>query len=106
MNNKEPLNSKPIYNNPVPVFTDIKEMKKYFNTALQFDKERQSVILQSIGDGVIATDLDANIILMNTVAEKLTGWKSEEAESKPIKEVFHIINKLTREESDIGRAHV
>ncbi|PKQ45274.1 sensor histidine kinase [Confluentibacter flavum] len=100
MNNKEPLNSKPIYNDPVPIFTDIKEMKKYFNTALQFDKERQSVILKSIGDAVIATDLDANVILMNAIAENLTGWKLEEAENKPIKEVFRIINKLTREETE------
>ncbi|WP_162296712.1 sensor histidine kinase [Confluentibacter citreus] len=100
MNNKQPLNSKPIYNNPETIFTDIKEMKKYFNTALQFDKERQSVILQSIGDGVIATDLEGNVILMNAIAENLTGWKSEEAEGKPIVEVFHIIHKLTREEGD------
>lgn len=100
MNNKEPLNSKLMYNDPVPVFTDVKEMKKYFNTALQFDKERQSVILQSIGDGVIATDLEGNIVLMNAIAENLTGWKSEEAEGKPVVEVFHVINKLTREESD------
>ena len=51
---------------------------------LQFDKERQSVILQSIGDAVIATDIDGNIILMNPIAEDLTGWTAEEAENKPI----------------------
>lgn len=100
MNNKELLNSKPVHEDDVTVFADIKEMKKYFNTALQFDKERQSVILKSIGDAVIATDMEGNIILMNAIAENLTGWKSEEAENKPITEVFHIIDKLTREESD------
>ena len=100
MNSKELLNSKPVDEGDVTNFTDIKEMKKYVHTALQFDKERQSVILQSIGDAVIATDMDAKIILMNAIAENLTGWKSEDAESKPITEVFHIINKLTREESD------
>ncbi len=97
MNSKEPLNSKPVHGDDVTVFADIKEMKKYFNTALQFDKERQSVILKSIGDAVIATDMEGNIILMNAIAENLTGWKSEEAENKPITEVFHIIDKLTRE---------
>jgi PAS domain S-box-containing protein len=100
MNSKELLNSKPVDEGDVTNFTDIKEMKKYVHTALQFDKERQSVILQSIGDAVIATDMDGKIILMNAIAENLTGWKSEEAENKPITEVFHIINKLTREESD------
>ncbi|MFI0431050.1 PAS domain-containing protein [Mariniflexile sp. HMF6888] len=75
-------------------------MKKHFENVLQFDKERQSAILQSIGDAVIATNMDGNIILMNPIAEHLTGWKVEEAENKPITEVFHIINKHTREESD------
>ncbi len=70
------------------------------DTALQFDKERESVILQSIGDAVIATDLDGNVILMNPVAEKLTGWKADEAENRPIPEVFHIINQITREKTD------
>jgi PAS domain S-box-containing protein len=100
MNSKELLNSKPVDEGDVTNFTDIKEMKKYVHTALQFDKERQSVILQSIGDAVIATDMDGKIILMNAIAENLTGWKSKEAENKPITEVFHIIDKLTREESD------
>jgi PAS domain S-box-containing protein len=80
--------------------TDNDAMKKYVDTALQFDKERQSVILQSIGDAVIATDIDGKIILMNPIAEKLTGWKSEEAEGKPIIEVFHIINRLTKKEGN------
>ena len=84
----------------ITIFADKNAMKKHFDSALQFDKERQSVILQSIGDAVIATDMDGNIILMNPIAENLTGWKSEEAENQPVNEVFHIINKLTRKESD------
>lgn len=98
MNTKEHLNNtKSLSEYNVKMFTGRDEMKKYINTALQFDKERQSVILQSIGDAVIATDLDANIILMNAVAERLTGWKSKEALNKPINHVFHIVNKETRE---------
>lgn len=97
---KERLNKKPLHGDHEMIISVIKEMEKKFNTALQIEKERQSVILQSIGDAVIATDMDGNIILMNPIAENLTGWKSEEAESKPITEVFHIINKLTREETD------
>ncbi len=100
MNNKRQLQAKSIDNDHVKIFADRSAMKKHFDTALQFDKERQSVILQSIGDAVIATDMDGNIILMNPIAENLTGWKSEEAEFKPIKEVLHIIDKLTREERD------
>ncbi|MBN3519328.1 PAS domain-containing protein [Algoriphagus lutimaris] len=87
-------------NEHVRIFADKDSIKRHFETALQIDKERQSVILQSIGDAVIATDMDGSIILMNSVAEKLTGWKSGEADSKPIAEVFHIVNKITREISN------
>lgn len=100
MNTKTLLNSLTKDEDHETVVVDTSAKKELFNTAMQFEKERQSVILQSIGDGVIATDMDGNVILMNSVAEKLTGWKFEEAEKKPILEVFHIINQITRKETD------
>ncbi|MBQ0787795.1 MAG: PAS domain-containing protein [Oceanihabitans sp.] len=100
MNIKKRLNTNSSYDNLVTFFSNKNALKKQFDVDLQFEKERQSVILQSIGDAVIATDMDGSIIIMNKIAEKLTGWKSQDAENKPITEVFHIINKLTREISD------
>ena len=67
---------------------------------LASEKERLSVTLRSIGDGVIATDRAGKIILINKVAEELTGWTQEEAIGRPYSEVFHIINEKTREESE------
>ncbi len=64
------------------------------------EKERLFVTLQSIGDGVIATNVDGKVTLMNKVAEKLTGWTAEEAIGRQLEEVFHIINEKTREECD------
>ncbi len=49
--------------------------------------------LRSIGDAVIATDIQGKITFMNPVAEKLTGWKEEEAKAKNIKQVFRIVNE-------------
>lgn len=100
MKNKELLDTNTLTEDKKMIFADKNAMKEHFDTALQFDKERQSVILQSIGDAVIATDMHGNVVLMNPVAEKLTGWKSEEAENKPITEVFHIIDQISREETD------
>ncbi len=55
---------------------------------LSHEKERASVTLQSIGDGVIATDSEGRVILVNRVAESLTGWSQAEALGQPIDEVF------------------
>ena len=61
------------------------------------EKERLAVTLRSIGDGVIATDLDGNVILLNKISEQLTGWSQDEATGKPAKEIFNIINEKTGE---------
>jgi len=60
---------------------------------LAVEKERLAVTLESIGDGVITTDIFGNITLLNNIAENMTSWKSEEAEGKPISEIFRIIDE-------------
>ena len=69
------------------------------NDTLQESKEKLAVTLHSIGDGVIATDAQAHVNLLNPVAERLTGWTEAEALGRPVDEVFHIINQETRQPS-------
>ncbi|WP_094228762.1 PAS domain S-box protein [Methanolobus psychrotolerans] len=57
--------------------------------------------LYSIGDGVITTDTAGNLRQMNFVAEKMTGWTEDEANGKPLEEVFDIINEDTRLQVEI-----
>jgi PAS domain S-box-containing protein len=64
---------------------------------LRAQKEWLHTTLSSIGDAVIATDADGAITFMNSVAENLTGWTSEEAKTRPLAEVFQIVNEQTRE---------
>lgn len=52
--------------------------------------------LASIGDAVIAVDMDSNITFLNRVAEKMTGWKLVDAVGRSLKEIFYIINEETR----------
>jgi PAS domain S-box-containing protein len=52
--------------------------------------------LRSIGDALIATDVDARVIFMNPAAEKLTGWAGSDANGRPLEEVFNIVNETTR----------
>lgn len=61
---------------------------------IESDKNWQ-ITFQSIGDGIITTDLNAKILKMNPVAEYLTGWRASEAVGLPLEEVFNTINFKT-----------
>ena len=76
------------------------EERRAAQNALVAEKERLAVTLRSIGDGVITTDTKGIIVLMNKVAEKLTGWPQEDAGGRPLGEIFHIINMQTGERCD------
>ncbi len=57
---------------------------------LSEEKERLTVTLRSIGDGVITTDNHGLITMMNCAAEKITGWTQKNALHQPIENVFQI----------------
>jgi len=61
------------------------------------EKELLAITFRSIGDAVITSDINGNVVLMNKVAEELTGWNQTEAEGKPLTEVFRIVNEFTLE---------
>lgn len=71
--------------------------RKQAEEALRKSEENLSITLHSIGDGVISTDINGLIVNMNPIAERLCGWKINEALGKPLSEVFKIINAETRE---------
>ncbi|MFA6546745.1 MAG: response regulator, partial [Limisphaerales bacterium] len=59
--------------------------------------ENLAVTLQSIGDGVLATDAEGRVTRLNAVAEVLTGWTQAEAVGRPVGEIFNIINEASRQ---------
>jgi diguanylate cyclase (GGDEF)-like protein/PAS domain S-box-containing protein len=73
---------------------DISSLKQT-KEALFLAQERAYVTLGSIGDGVIAVNLDGGIDYMNIVAEQGTGWGLEEAHGKRLNEVFRIVDEKT-----------
>lgn len=64
------------------------------------EKERLNVTLRSIGDGVITTDLDGHVVLINKITENLTGWNQQEAVGRPLHKIFNIINEKTGKPCD------
>ena len=63
---------------------------------LKASEEWLFTTLKSIGDAVIATDMNGNVKFMNHIAENLTGWNQDSAKDKPLKDIFTIINEYTR----------
>ena len=77
-------------------FEDITERLVYQREITNL-AENLKTTLKSIGDGVIATDIKGNIVLMNPIAEKLTGWDNDSAVGLNINEVFVIKNETSKE---------
>lgn len=84
----------------VLTLTDITKSKQ-IQKILKEGEEKLKITLNSIGDGVISTDMDTLITSMNPEAEKLTGWQFSEAKGKLLQEVFNIIDTKTRKKSQV-----
>ena len=96
----------------VPVFskkeveTNMKFLQNIMQLLIEITAERINQIelnekfratLLSVGDGVISTDKQGRINVINGVAAELTGWTQQEAYNKPLEKVLNIINEYTRE---------
>lgn len=64
-----------------------------FADALQQEKERAQITLQSIGDGVITTDVEGAIAYMNPAAEALTHWTAGQAIGLPLSALFNLLDE-------------
>src|SRR5258706_12868099 len=53
--------------------------------------------LSSIGDAVIATNSRGEVLLLNLVAENLTGWPQAEAAGLPIDELLRLVQENTED---------
>jgi PAS domain S-box-containing protein len=79
---------KPFDERELKVAIEMAFYKSQMGLKLREREEWLSALLKSIGDGVIATDKSGRITFMNPLAEKLTGWRHEEALRKSLAEIF------------------
>ncbi|MBN1153390.1 PAS domain S-box protein [candidate division KSB1 bacterium] len=71
--------------------------RKQIESSLDAEHERLSVTLSSITEGVISTDLDGSIVLINRVASRLTGWSHNAVSGKSINEILRLEDEETRQ---------
>jgi PAS domain S-box-containing protein len=75
------LTFEPVSDGVLILSVDITEQKAY-QAELTHDKAEAEALLNSIGDGIIATDQDGKIIMVNKTFEELMGWKEHEIVGK------------------------
>src|SRR5688572_21584514 len=56
-------------------------------------REWLQVTLAAIGDGVIATDRQGRVRFLNAAAQRLTGWRADEAGGLPIDELIQLFDE-------------
>lgn len=79
----------------------LRSLSSQYDTALISEveaREMLSATLLGIGDAVLVTDARGRVTLLNSVAERLTGWTRADAQGQDSKRVFPILNETTREE--------
>lgn len=65
--------------------------------ALRENERDVRATLNSIHDAVVATDASGNVRRMNPAAERLTGWTEARASGRPLRDVFTLLDGVTRE---------
>ncbi len=73
----------------VAMIRDVTERKR-FEEALRAEKNSLAVTLGSIGDGVITTDLEGNVLITNAACEALTGWSAADSAGQKLSTVLKI----------------
>lgn len=62
------------------------------NNLLKSSVSRAELTLNSISDAIICSDLQGNVDYMNLAAEKMTGWKLEQAQGRSIDQIMPLIH--------------
>jgi diguanylate cyclase (GGDEF)-like protein/PAS domain S-box-containing protein len=66
--------------------------------AMLLESEVAKVTLDSLGEAVLRSDIRGNVIYLNRLAERMTGWRREEAMGRPVADVLQIIDGTSRAE--------
>src|SRR5438093_1262329 len=96
---------KPFRDRELQVAIEMALYKHRAEMMLGESREWLAATLRSVGEAVIANDRNGAVSFMNPAAEKLTGWREEEAKGRHLNDVLHLLDGATREaqENPVGR---
>ena len=70
-------------------------MDRRATNAMLLENQVANLTLDSIGEAVLRTDRQGNIVYLNRIAENMTGWRQEEALGCPAMDVLRIIDVVS-----------
>jgi PAS domain S-box-containing protein len=77
-------------------FASLRQREFQVQRLFEQQHEELQVTFNSIGDGVITTDVNGRVTFLNPVAAQLTGWTNKDAKGLEIEQVFRIVSEVTR----------
>ena len=89
-------------------FEQIQQEQRLTRTeeTLREERERMSITLSSIVEGVFTTDIRGRLTYMNRMAEEMSGWKQQYALGRPIQDVVRFLHAGVNEEDVHPVMHV
>lgn len=88
---------KPISSGDLLSVVEISLFRNLMERRVRTSEAWLSTTLRSVGDGIIATDTEGEIVFMNRIAEKLTAWSGANASGRQLAEVFGLFEETTGE---------
>src|ERR1700723_309335 len=70
-------------------------MDRWADQAVSRENALATITLDSIGEGVVRTDLCGNVTYLNGFAEKMSGWFREEALGRPVADVLRLVDSTS-----------
>ena len=70
-------------------------MDRWAAEAVSRENALATITLDSIGEGVVRTDLCGNVTYLNGFAERMSGWFREEALGRPVADVLRLVDSVS-----------